>query len=396
MTRPSSSGGRRRGSGEGSISQRSDGRWQVQIDLGWSDGKRQRPTRYAGSQKKAISVLTEMRRRAAEGRPPTDSAQPLGAWIDWWLANVVEASTLAETTKASYRAEATKHVKADLGHHRLDRLRAQHIAEWLATMARQANQSPKGTPSTNTRRLRLAALRSALNVAVDYGLLAANPARQVKSPQPKRDETKVHHLSLEEAQSLLDAAVGTRNRALWMMLIVMGLRRGEVLGLRWLDIDFNQATLQVEQSLSRVSGKGLLLHPPKSSATRRSCPIPLILVEALQAHWAEQEVERLEAKTQVSDSGLVFTTAAGRPIEPSGLSRQFGTLCKHTGLRHERIHNLRHTAATIMRVHGGADLLDVSRLLGHSSIRVTADLYGHTLPSTQSQIANRVGDLFTH
>lgn len=145
----------------------------------------------------------------------------------------------------------------------------------------------------------------------------------------------------------------------------------------------------------RLSGKGLLLHHPKSSATRRSCPIPLILVEALQAHWAEQEVERLEAKTQVIDSGLVFTTAAGRPIEPSGLNRQFGTLCKRAGLRHERIHNLRHTAATIMRVHGGADLLDVSRLLGHSSIRVTADLYGHTLPSTQSQIANRVGDLFT-
>jgi len=108
----------------------------------------------------------------------------------------------------------------------------------------------------------------------------------------------------------------------------------------------------------------------------------------------EQEIERA-AHGDWPDTDLVFVTANGKPIEPSSLGLQFQTVCKKAGHGHERLHNLRHTAATIMRVHGGADLLDVSRLLGHSSIRVTADLYGHTVLTVQEQIASRVSDAFS-
>jgi integrase len=115
---------------------------------------------------------------------------------------------------------------------------------------------------------------------------------------------------------------------------------------------------------------------------------------ALQSHWAEQEVERVKAGNAWEDGGLVFTTATGRPIEPSNLNRQFATLTNRAGIGHERVHNLRHTAATLLRAYGGADLHDVKEILGHSTISVTSELYGHGVPVLQRELMNRVSDLF--
>lgn len=399
---------RRRAKGEGSVFQRADGLWAVQIDLGYVNGKRHRPVKYARTQREAIALGKEMERRHHDGLPAIDSSQKLSGYLHWWLDNVVEVSDLAPRTKASYRAEVENHIIPTLGRHPLGRLQTKHVTEWMAAMAKEAeanaaqrreadgdNAKPfyEGTPSRNTRRIRYAVLHRALNLAVDQGLIGRNPASAVQAPRPERDPEKVHSLTIEEAQAILKAADKHRLRACWYVLVMMGLRRGEVLGLRWRDIDFNTSTLHINQTLSRVQGLGLVFGTPKTDMSQRSCPIPLLALDVLKTHWAKQEIARAEHGGW-PDNDLVFVTASGKPIEPSNLGRMFNTVCKKAGHRHERLHNLRHTAATVMRVHGGADLLDVSRLLGHSSIRVTADMYGHTVPTVQEQIASRVSDAF--
>lgn len=398
----------RRGHGEGSIFQRTDGLWAYQVDLGYENGKRKRPVVYAATYAEVLQRGKEMQRKHDEGRPPLDSSQKVSVYLAWWLDNVIDPSDLGDSTKASYRAECELHIIPALGHHTLARLQTKHVTEWMASMAKEAEadaaekreadgDTPKehyqGTPAPNTQRIRYATLHRALNSAIENGLISRNAASPVKAPRAVRDETKVHALTLDEAQAILKAADDHRLTAVWYILTLMGLRRGEVLGLRWSDIDLTTAQLTVRQSLARVKGKGLRFSAPKTDTSIRACPIPLIVLDTIKTHWAEQEIERAEHGGW-PENDLVFVTANGKPIEPSNLGRMFGTVCKSAAHRHERLHNLRHTAATVMRVYGGADLLDVSRLLGHSSIRVTADLYGHVVPTVQEQIASRVSDTF--
>lgn len=399
----------RRANGEGSIFRRTDGRWAVQLDMGIVNGRRSRPTVYARTQAEALQRLKEAQRRRDEGRPPLNSSEKLSSYLAWWLDNVVDPSELADSTKASYRAEVEKHIVPALGHHTLAGLQTQHVATWMGTMAKAAEENaarqreddgdtPKdrywGKPSGNTRRIRYAVLHKALNDSLDLGLLARNPATAVKAPRPERDTSKVYALTLEEAQAILEAANDHRLTAAWYVLVLMGLRRGELLGLRWSDLDLTTGQMRIQQSLGRVKGKGLVLSTPKTATSNRALPIPLVVLDAIRTHLVEQEIERA-AHGGWPDTDLVFVTANGKPIEPSSLGLQFRTVCKMAGHRNERLHNLRHTAATVMRVYGGADLLDVSRLLGHSSIRVTADMYGHTVPTVQEQIASRVSDVFS-
>ena len=175
----------------------------------------------------------------------------------------------------------------------------------------------------------------------------------------------------------------------------MGLRKGEALALRWSDIDMTTGTMQVRRTVSRVKGQSQLnFGPTKSDYSRRDSFIPPIVFAALQVHWAAQELERARAATNWLDHGLVFTTCTGRPIEPSGVNRLFTTVTKRAGIGHERVHNLRHTAATLLRAYGGADLHDIKEILGHSSIAVTSDLYGHGVPVLQRELMNRMRGLF--
>lgn len=381
--------------GEGSVFRCKDGRWAAELSLGYVDGKRKRKRVYGRTQQEALAERREMLRRIAEGRPPVDSSNPLSDWLIWWLDHEVEPSDLAERTKASYRSEVELHIAPALGRHRLANLRPQHITEWLSSMAKAAESDTRGRPSSNTRRIRFAILRRALTRAVDHGLLARSPCEAVPTPKARRNVATVHDLSLADAQALLAAAAAHRLKALWYLLVMVGLRKGEALGLRWSDLDLLRAEIRIEQILGRVKGKGLVFSAPKTDSSRRTLPVPPAALEALQQHWAAQEIERATSAEPWPAHDLIFTTSTGNPIEPSGLNRQFKVLCRQAGLPDERIHNLRHAAATIMRVHGGADLFEVSRLLGHSSIRVTADMYGHTVPAAQKDIADRMSDLLS-
>ena len=250
--------------------------------------------------------------------------------------------------------------------------------------------------SARTRELVHAVLRRALSEAHQHGLVVVNVASSVKPPKPRRDPDKVHPLTLERARAIFTTATNDRLFATWGILLLMGLRKGELLALRWSDIDMNTGTMSISRTLSRVKGKGrgLVFGPTKTEQSTRATFVPPVCLTALQRHFVQQETERLAAGSAWTGTGLIFTTRSGLPIEPSGLNRLFNTVCKRAGIGHERIHNLRHTAGTLMRASGGADLLDVQAVLGHSDIAVTAAYYGHQVPAIQRELSVRMSDLY--
>ena len=376
----------RRAKGEGALYQRADGRWVGEIDLGYEGANRRRKPLYGRTQGEVLGKLNQAKRNLAAGLPVADTRMPLGRYLTGWLDGTVDPSSLSPTTKASYRYFVEKHVVPTLGGVRLDKLKAQDVQLLLKT------KRDEGL-SDRTRQLIHATLRRALGDAQRTDLVGQNVVSKVVAPRPERDPAKVHELALEQVRTLLEAAKGERLYALWLVLISMGLRKGEALALRWSDLDMGTGTVNVQRTLSRVKGQGLSFGATKTEHSRRSCFMPAPVQTALQSHWVAQEAERLRAGSVWEDHGLVFATSTGRPIEPSNLNRQFDTLLRHAGLGHERVHNLRHTAATLLRAYGGVDLHDLKEILGHSTIATTSDLYGHVVPVVQRELMNNVASL---
>jgi integrase len=193
-------------------------------------------------------------------------------------------------------------------------------------------------------------------------------------------------LTVEEAQQLLAATDDDRLYALWSVALGVGLRRGEALGLRWQDVDLDGGTLRVEQALQRTKG-GLVLGPTKTPRSRRTIPLPAVCVRALKIHRARQNVERLAVGDSWQDSGLVFTSNVGTPVEPRNVNRSFTKLIEKAGVRPVRRHDLRHTCASLLLAQG-VPLRVVMEVLGHSQIAVTANTYTHVLPTLQREAAD--------
>lgn len=233
-----------------------------------------------------------------------------------------------------------------------------------------------------------AILRAALQQAVREEVLPRNVARLVVVPTGPRHE--VHPLTVAEARTLLSNAAGDRLYPLWAVALAIGLRRGEALGLRWCDIDLDAGTLQVRQTLQRVSG-GLVFLPPKTERSRRSVPLPAVAVTALREHRRAMAAEALRGGRMLSGEGLVFTTAIGTPLEPRNVTRAFTSLLTRAGLRHVRLHDLRHTCATLLLAQGVPARV-VMDTLGHSAIAVTMNTYSHVLPSLQREAAERMDE----
>lgn len=200
----------------------------------------------------------------------------------------------------------------------------------------------------------------------------------------------VQPLDIAEAQQLLKAARGDRLYALWAVAIGVGLRRGEALALRWRDLDLDAGVLRVEQAVQRVEGK-LQFAPPKTARSRRTVPLPDVCTAALRAHRLAQQRERLALGPAWQDFELVFTTGLGTPIEPRNINRSFDAPCRRAGVRRLRLHDLRHTCASLLLAQGVPARV-VMETLGHSQIAVTMNLYTHVLPTVQREAAERMNE----
>ena len=175
--------------------------------------------------------------------------------------------------------------------------------------------------------------------------------------------------------------------------MLTGLRPGELLGLRWSDVDLDKASIAVQQSAGRMPGEGVSFRIPKTRRSRRAVALSRETVAVLRRHRTSQHEERLRAGAAYTDHGLVFQTAIGTPVDPSNLRRVWRSIVKSVGIGHVRFHDLRHTHASLM-LKQGTHLKVVSERLGHASIAVTADIYSHVDPGLQAQAAEQLDELF--
>ncbi len=232
--------------------------------------------------------------------------------------------------------------------------------------------------------------RAALNEGLRMGSVARNAAQLVRPPRGAQKQ--VTPLAPEEARTFLETAAGDRLEALFILALSSGLRKGEILGLRWQDLDLEHATLSVHHALNRLDGEYALAEP-KTKQSRRTIMIPKIAVTALKAHRARQAAERLAAGPEWNEwGGLVFTTDKGQPLNGSVLSHRFKQILKDAGLRIMRFHDLRHTCATLLLAQG-LDPKLVQEFLGHSEIGTTLNVYSHVLPEQRGETAARMDAL---
>ncbi|MGL5857882.1 MAG: tyrosine-type recombinase/integrase [Angustibacter sp.] len=364
----------RRGRGEASVYREGD-RWRGALSLGYDQHGRRRRKKVTGRTKaEVLAKLREVQRQVAGGAPVPDDRitveQFLRRWLTVSLPGHVEDSTLD-----GYADTARLHLVPTLGRRPLNRLGVAELdALWKAK--RDAGYS------SNSVRIMRTVLRKALSQAEREGLVLRNVAALSTPPQVVAEPGR--SLTVDQARTLLDAVAGHRHAPLVLVMLTFGLRRGEALALRWADLDVGNRTLGVTSGLRRVRTREpdaprrtrLVLTRLKTRRSRRVLFLPPPLVDVLVQHRGRQDEERCAAGSAWQDHGLIFPSEVGSPLDPDNFSHWFTRLCRTAGLGHWHPHDLRHSGASMMLALG-VRLEVVSEVLGHASIAITKDVYGH-------------------
>jgi integrase len=354
---------RTRGKKEGTIALRKDGRWCARIDLGYQNGKRRRKSIYGYTRAEVAAALTATLANTAKGEPIPDARATVASLIKQWLDSI--AVTRKPRTCEFYELTARLHVIPDLGRIQLSKLEPMTVQKLIGRKAQELS------PCT-ARHIR-ATLRAALSFAVKNRLITFNAASRTECA---KDDHEIKPLTAEEAARLLQTAEGTPIGMMLVLAVRLGLRRGELLGLEWRDVDFAERTLKIERAVQRIKGRPLVAVPLKTKNSKRVIHMGEEVVRALREHKADQAQQRL-ASTEWHDMGLIFCNSIGKPWEPRAVNALFDRCVERAGLPPAtRLHDCRHTCATLL-LAAGADLLSVSRMLGHATIGVTADTYAH-------------------
>jgi len=372
----------KRGNGEGSVYQRaSDGRWVAMVDLGSGNGRRRRRYFYGRTRAEVVRKLRAALDARDTGQLVSSGSCTVAEWFATYMRDVAKAR-VRPLTYERYARDVRLHVEPSIGHVRLDKLEPAHLVA-LYNAKRARGLSP------NSIRHMHAVIRRALAVAVRWRLIAVNVATLVDSPTVPHFE--VEPLSIAEAHHLLAAARGDRMAARWAVGLALGLRQGETLGLWWEDVNFEEGFLRVRRTLQRPAGAGLTFTEPKTARSRRVVALPPQLGDALREHRDQQSREREAAGDCWKETGCVFTTPAGGPIDPSNDYKAFRRLLRQAGLRSVRLHDLRHTAASLLLAQNVPARV-VMEVLGHSQISLTMNTYTHVAPQLSREAANRMGD----
>src|SRR3954471_14109554 len=373
----------RASNGESTIYKGADGRWHGYVSVGFTlDGKLDR--RHVSSKSRGVVVtkVREFERKRDDGTVSTTNTPTVAWWLEHWLTTIAPRR-VRQRTLESYESAVRRHLIPAIGRHRLDRLRPEHLDQ-LYTRLLDAGYST----ATVLRDHRI--LSRALTVAVQRGHIARNVATLVDPPRQEPSGIATA-LDLDEALAVLEAARGTRNAARWTVALALGLRQSEALALQWQDIDLLANTLTVRRSIHRVRG-GLIYEEPKTRRSERTLALPMPLVAALHEHKAVQLGEQMLAGSGWHGEDLLFTQPNGRPIDKKSDYDDWTRLLQAAGVRHVRLHDGRHTAATLLlseNVHPRV----VMELLGHSQMRTTMDIYSHVMPALAREAADRMGAL---
>ncbi|MFJ5139025.1 tyrosine-type recombinase/integrase [Streptomyces sp. NPDC088707] len=390
--------GKARANGEGTIYQRKDGRWEAAGYVLAADGRRKRVRVYGTTRRNAADKLAEKIADSNRGLPVATADSTLGDYLTYWLGSVA-VHRLRENTHTRYAACVRLHLIPGLGTKKIARLTAKDVRTFLDRLRTTCQCCTQGLDTERKKcctigeccQKRLSpltvtyvhsVLKSALEHAVREDELPRNVARNVKAatPRPRR----FRPLTATEARQFLDAARADRLHALYELALRTGLRKGELLGLPWEDLDLTTGTASIRRSLQRTRTGGLTHLPTKTRASERRIALPTECLHSLKEHKQQQDKERGTAGSAWQDSGLVFTTPTGRPLDPANLTRSFRSFLDQAGLRRIRFHDLRHSTATLL-LEQGIDLVVIKELFGHAHIGVTAGVYAHVRLRLQRQ-----------
>jgi integrase len=375
---------RRRGSG--SVFRRPERKggkqWVAQIIL--EDGRTRQ--RYFNTQEEADIALNEMLYEQRRGMLATGPNQTLKQYLENWLENV-QKYAVRVNHYINTRTIIRKHILPTLGHIQLRQLNEQHI-QALYAQKQDEKKSAKTIHHIHD------VLHKALAQAVTWRLVSRNVCDGVTLPRLSRYEYQV--LTAEQARKLLEVVRGHRFEVLLALALTTGMRLGELSSLHWQDMNFEQETVQVRRSVSRVRGQGYQVFEPKTQKSRRMLTLPSFVLDMLERHRASQdEVKQKaqEAGSQWQDHDLVFCNQYGSFLRPDRVRKQFQKLLAEAGLPHMRFHDLRHSAATIL-LSMGVPVKVVQEILGHSNISTTLNIYAHVLPTMQNEAMGKWDYLF--
>ncbi|MFJ4697944.1 tyrosine-type recombinase/integrase [Streptomyces sp. NPDC088768] len=408
MTAPRPASSRRsraRANGDGTVYQRKDGRWEAAGYVLAPGNTHKRVRVYGTTRKDAMTKLTEKIAASNRGLPVAAADSTVSAYLTYWL-NGVAVHHLRENTHTRYAASIRLHLNPGLGTKKLARLTTRDVRTFLdglrttcqcCTQNRDVvrrsccaiGQCCEKRLSPLTVTYVHAVLKSALEHAVREDELPRNVARNVKTttPRPRRFQP----FTATEARQFLRTAADDRLHALYELALRTGLRKGELLGLHWEDLDLDNGTATIHRSLQRTRTQGLTILHTKTLASERRIALPTECINSLKIHQEQQQEERQAAGTGWTDNGLVFTTPNGKPLDPGNLTRRFRRLLHTAGLRTIRFHDLRHSTATLL-LEQGVDLVVIKELLGHAHIGVTAGVYAHVRLRLQRQAIDSLGE----
>ncbi|MXQ56456.1 tyrosine-type recombinase/integrase [Streptomyces sp. SID4956] len=397
----------KRGNGEGSIYPYKNG-YAAYVWVTKPDGKRARKYAYGKTREevheKWLNLHAEAKRGPVATRHPT-----VGAFLSYWLDSVVKPN-LAPLSYVSYEGSVRLYIAPHLGSKRLDRLTVRDVREWVTKLSTVCQCCAQGKDAKREARRRRCcavgecceaypsrrvvqaardALRAALTHAVAEELISKNVASLVKVPKPRRRRIKPWSVA-EASQFLTDAAARDDHLfAAWVLVLCLGLRRGEVLGLTWKSVDFERGELYVDHQIQRA-GRQILHRETKTEDSDDFLPLPALCLKALRMRRAQQIGDRKAAGELWQNShDLVFTTKYGTPIEPGNLTRMFALRARRAGLREIPLRNTRHTCSSLLvalKVHPKV----AQRILRHSQIAMTMEVYAE---ASEEEVRAAIGKL---
>ncbi|MFE7069512.1 tyrosine-type recombinase/integrase [Streptomyces sp. NPDC057620] len=376
---------KRRPNGGGTISRRADGRYMGRAYVTDTDGNRVRKTVYGATWDEANEKLGKLQDQERNGVPVPSRTWSLGEWLAYWLEHIVEPDS-EHNTYVKYESKVRLYLVPHLGKKSLIKLTPAQVRAFMATLKRDKVPAP-------TRFEVLRVLRNALNRAIREELLTRNVALLVDMPKVSKDKGKAW--SAREAIAFLRSTRAHRFYAACVLVLVLGLRRSEVLGLRWQDIDFEGRQFTPTKQVQREKGKGLILKDLKTESSTAVLPLPEFCARALEERRTLQDLERQivgDAWQQEPDHDVIFSSERGGLTDPVGFSRAFNTLVKRACVRRITVRLARHTCGTLLaflKVHPKV----AQTILRHSQISMTMDVYTHVVGSDQREATAMLADL---
>jgi len=378
--------------GEGSIYQRKDGKWVTSLTIG-SDpltNKTKRKDYYTNTFEEAQNIMLKVQQQLKNGDSFKLSKMSLGQWLDNWLL-VYKKKSVRPTTYGSYESLIRYNIKPIIGQIQLKNLSTIHVQNLINIKSDDL--------SARTLQYILAILKQSIDQAVAEGLVQKNICEHVKLPRREKKEIKI--LSVKDQITFLKSVSEDRLSTAFSLMLSAGLRVGELLALRWVNVNLESGILAVKESVSRVNTfdessetkTKLIVQSPKTKSGKRNIPLIPSIIEELKRHKHRQITERLKAGGGYENSDLVIATELGKQIDRRNFDKRFKRLLRDASLEEINLHALRHTFATRLlekNVHPKI----AQELLGHASISMTLDTYSHVLPETKREAIQTLDYIF--